>query len=136
MILEEAQIRVPIAREEDLITARRNANNVAAAIGFSERDLAAIAIAIAEVARNTIAYGGGGDILLVKTEKGDRRGITIIARDRGPGIPDIEAAMRDGFSTGKGLGFGLPSAKRLMDEFEIVSKLGQGTTVTMRKWAS
>src|SRR5436309_3447881 len=68
-------------------------------------------------------------------QRGSRRGVLVIARDQGPGIPDIERAMRDGYSTGKSLGLGLPGAKRLMDEFEIISEIGKGTTITMRKWA-
>jgi serine/threonine-protein kinase RsbT len=134
MVLHEAETRIRIDGEEDVITARRKGVELAATIGLAARDQAGIAIAIAEVARNIIDHARAGDIFVRTIESGGRRGIAIVAQDRGPGIPDIDAAMRDGFSTGKGLGLGLSSAQRLMDEFEIVSERDQGTTVTMRKW--
>ena len=93
-----------------------------------------IATAISEVARNIVVYANRGEIVLSAVQQGTRRGVLVIARDQGPGIPDIPRAMRDGFSTGKSLGLGLPGAKRLMDEFEIASEVGKGTTITMRKW--
>jgi serine/threonine-protein kinase RsbT len=134
MVLHEAETCIRIDGEEDVITARRKGVELAATIGLAARDQAGIAIAIAEVARNIIDHARAGDIFVRTIESGGRHGIAIVAQDRGPGIPDIDAAMRDGFSTGKGLGLGLSSAQRLMDEFEIVSERDQGTTVTMRKW--
>jgi serine/threonine-protein kinase RsbT len=94
-----------------------------------------IATAISEVARNIVLYAGQGEIVLRLTQKGRRRGLCVIARDKGPGIPDLASAMEDGHSTSGGLGLGLPGSKRLMDEFDIVSKVGEGTTITMIKWA-
>jgi serine/threonine-protein kinase RsbT len=94
-----------------------------------------IATAISELARNVVAYAGSGEILLELRGDGARRGIVVGARAAGPGIPDIEAALEDGFSTGQSLGLGLPGARRLMDEFAIVSAPGDGTTVTATKWA-
>jgi serine/threonine-protein kinase RsbT len=93
-----------------------------------------IATAISEVARNIVTYAGSGEIVLQVVQRGHRCGILIIARDRGPGIADIERTMADGYSTSRGLGLGLPGSKRLMDEFEIVSRVGKGTEITMTKW--
>lgn len=126
--------RVAIERDGDIITARQKGRDLAIEAGFSGSELTVIATAISEVARNIIVYAQRGEVTLSVAQKGGKRGIVVIAQDDGPGIPDIEQAMRDGFSTGKSLGLGLPGAKRLMDEFEIVSEVGKGTVVTMRKW--
>jgi len=128
------ETRVPIERDGDIIAARRKARELATHVGFSGSDLTLIATAISEVARNIVVYASHGEIALSAVQRGGQRGILVIARDEGPGIPDIERAMHDGFSTGKSLGLGLPGARRLMDEFEIVSEVGKGTTITMRKW--
>jgi serine/threonine-protein kinase RsbT len=125
---------VPINRDGDIVTARQKARELAKQVGFSGSDLTIIATAISEIARNIVVYAHRGEIVLSAAQRGTRRGVLVIARDHGPGIPDIERAMRDGFSTGKSLGLGLPGAKRLMDEFEIASEIGKGTTITMRKW--
>jgi serine/threonine-protein kinase RsbT len=125
---------VAVEREADIVTARQNGRGLAAGMGFSSTDQTMIALAISEIARNIISYAHHGTITLSSLEDRGRRGIEIIARDQGPGIPDIELAMRDGYSTGKSLGVGLPGARRVMDDFELVSAVGQGTTVTMRKW--
>jgi serine/threonine-protein kinase RsbT len=129
-----AETRVPVDRDADIVTARQKGRDLAMEIGFSGSDLTVVATAISEVARNIIAYADRGEIILSTLQQGGRLGIVVIARDDGPGIPDIEQAMRDGFSTGKSLGLGLPGAKRLMDEFEIMSEPGKGTIVTMKKW--
>ncbi|HWL18225.1 MAG TPA: anti-sigma regulatory factor [Bradyrhizobium sp.] len=126
--------RVAVSREADIVTARQLGRELAAKAGFVGSDLTLIATAISEVARNIISYAKTGEILLSLATKDGRQGLWVIARDDGPGIPDIDAAMRDGFSTGRSLGLGLPGARRLMDEFEIVSELGKGTTVSLRKW--
>jgi serine/threonine-protein kinase RsbT len=125
--------RVSIENETDVVAARQKGRELAAACGFSSTDQTLIALAISELARNIVTYAQRGEIIL-KTAFGARRGIEIVARDRGPGIPDVELALRDGYSTTKSLGLGLPGARRVMDEFEIDSKLGTGTTVTVRKW--
>jgi serine/threonine-protein kinase RsbT len=125
---------VPINRDGDIVAARQKARELAKQVGFSGSDLTIIATAISEIARNIVVYAHRGEIVLSAAQRGTRRGVLVIARDHGPGIPDIERAMRDGFSTGKSLGLGLPGAKRLMDEFEIASEIGKGTTITMRKW--
>jgi serine/threonine-protein kinase RsbT len=129
------EICIAIGQESDIVTARQKGREIAAGTGFSGSDLTVIATAISEVARNIVVYAERGEISLRRVQQGGRSGIQVIATDHGPGIPDIAMAMRDGFSTGKSLGLGLPGAKRLMDEFEIVSEVGRGTVVTMRKWA-
>ncbi len=130
----DGERRVRIERDSDVITARQQGREMALAAGLSGSDLTVVATAISEVARNIIAYADHGEIVLALAEQGGRRGISVTARDQGPGIADIEQAMQDGFSTGKSLGLGLPGAKRLMDEFEISSEVGQGVTIVMCKW--
>jgi serine/threonine-protein kinase RsbT len=131
-----AEAQVPIAHESDIVAARREGRAIAAQLGFSSGELALIATAISELARNIIIYAGSGEVLLGVTERSDgKRGIRITARDRGPGIANLDLALRDGYSTSKGLGLGLPGARRLMDEFAVETELGKGTTVTATKWA-
>lgn len=132
---------VPINNDTDIVIARREGRAMATPLGFSSGELALIATAISEVARNIVVYAQRGEIVLEVVEQapgaasgGRRKGIRVVARDQGPGIPDIERAMQDGFSTSKSLGLGLPGARRLMDDFHIVSTVGQGTTITMTKW--
>jgi serine/threonine-protein kinase RsbT len=128
------EARVRIARSGDIVSARQEGRALAAQLGFSPNELTLIATAISEVARNIIEYAKEGEIVLETVIQNPRRGLLIVARDNGPGIADVDRAMQDGYSSGKGLGLGLPGAKRLMDEFEIASEVGKGTTVTMRKW--
>lgn len=129
------KIRVPINHEGDIIAARQAGRELARDAGFSGSDLTIIATAISELARNILVYARRGEVVLDLVRNDGRRGIAVVAQDEGPGIPDIERAMCDGYSTGNSLGLGLPGAKRLMDEFDIVSAVGKGTTVTMKKWA-
>ncbi len=128
------EIRVPITHEADIVTARQSGRELAARVGFSGSQLTVIATAISEVARNIVNYAARGVIILELLQQETRQGILVVARDEGPGIPDVTLALQDGYSTGNSLGLGLPGARRLMDEFEIVSAPGCGTTVTMRKW--
>jgi serine/threonine-protein kinase RsbT len=125
---------ITVDRDSDIVAARQKGRDLAARVGFTGSDLTIIATAISEIARNIVVYAQRGEINLSIVEQAGKRGILVIARDRGPGIADIELAMRDGYSTGNSLGLGLPGAKRLMDDFEIVSTAAEGTTVTMRKW--
>jgi serine/threonine-protein kinase RsbT len=118
----------------DIVKARQQGRALATDLGFRSGDLTLIATAISEIARNILVYATRGEIALRPIQDGALRGILVIGRDEGPGIPDIDRAMQDGFSTGKSLGLGLPGAKRIMDEFDIVSEVGRGTTVTMKKW--
>jgi serine/threonine-protein kinase RsbT len=126
--------RIQIAHESDIVAARRASRDVAAPLGFSSGELAVIATAISEIARNIVVYAKRGEICLELVEKNGRRGIRVVAIDNGPGIRDVPLAMRDGYSTSRGLGLGLPGARRLMDEFEISSEPEKGTTITMVKW--
>jgi serine/threonine-protein kinase RsbT len=125
---------ISIDSEIDIVTARQKGREMAARMGFSSTELTLIATAISEVARNIVEYAKDGEIALSVAAQGDKRGIVVMACDNGPGIPDIKLAMQDGYSTGQSLGLGLPGAKRLMDEFEIVSEVGKGTKITMKKW--
>jgi serine/threonine-protein kinase RsbT len=129
------EISLRVDRDADVIMARQRGREMAAAAGISGSDLTLVATAISEIARNIIVYAQRGEIILKVATDGRRRGVVVIARDQGPGIADIDQAMRDGFSTGRSLGFGLPGARRLMDDFEIVSEPGKGVTVTMTKWS-
>lgn len=126
--------RVPIRSDADIVVARQEGRALAAKVGFLGSDLTVIATAISEVARNIVQYAREGEIVLLALNEAGKRGLLVVAQDQGPGIPDIEKAMQDGFSTGGSLGLGLPGARRLMDEFELNSKLGKGTTITMKKW--
>jgi serine/threonine-protein kinase RsbT len=125
---------VAITSDMDIVDARRRGSALAAELGFPRGDQTVIAAAISEIARNILMYASTGSIELHPMANGSRPGLVIVARDDGPGIRDVEQAMRDGYSTSGGLGLGLPGARRLMDEFEIVSSPGQGTIVTMKKW--
>ena len=127
------ELRIPIASEVDIVLARQQGRNLAAQLGASSGQMTLVATAISELARNIVQYAHQGEIVLSAVE-GSRPGIQVVARDQGPGIPDLELAMRDGYSTGGSLGLGLPGARRLMDEFAIDSQVGRGTTVSMRKW--
>lgn len=128
------ETRVPVRSELDILTARHRGRELAEQSGFSGTDLTLIATAISEVARNIVEYAGTGEIVISVLSNGDRFGMVVVAADKGPGISDIPQALEDGYSTSKSLGLGLPGARRLMDEFEIVSEPGRGTTVTMKKW--
>ena len=130
----EDEIRIPINADEDLVAARAQARAMADRLGFPRPDPTLIATAVSEVARNIVMHATRGEIVLKPCEDGVRYGLVVMAIDQGPGIRDIEAAVRDDYSARGGLGLGLPGARRLMDEFEIESDAGTGTTVTMRKW--
>ena len=127
-------IQVPISSDQDIVVARQKGRALATALGFSSGDVILIATAISELARNIVSYAKHGEILVKPIHDSSCQGIMVVARDEGPGIPDIKQALRDGFSTSGSLGLGLPGVRRLMDEFEIVSKAGGGTTVTVKRW--
>jgi serine/threonine-protein kinase RsbT len=130
----EDEVRVAIVSDADLVTARAEARAMAERLGFPRPDPTLIATAISEVGRNIVVHVGRGEIVLKPFEDADRYGVVVIARDEGPGIRDVEAALRDDYSGRGGLGLGLPGARRLMDDFELTSDAETGTTVTMRKW--
>jgi len=124
---------LPIRAEIDVVTARRRVRDLAAQLGFSLVDQTKVVTAASELARNTIIHGGGG-LMVAETLNGPRTGLRLTFEDNGPGISDIELALRDGFTTGSGLGLGLGGAKRLASEFQIASRVGQGTKVTITRW--
>jgi serine/threonine-protein kinase RsbT len=128
------EVRVVIAEDADLVTARGEARAMAERLGFPRPDPTLIATAISEIARNIVVHSGSGEIVLKPFEDASRYGLVVIATDHGPGIRDVEAALRDDYSGRGGLGLGLPGARRLMDEFDVVSDAETGTTVTMKKW--
>jgi len=128
------ELRVAIASDADVVSARREARALAGELNFTSTDVTLLATAISEVARNITTYAGEGEIVLSVVHRDDRSGIRVEARDEGPGIRDVERAMEDGYSTGTGMGLGLPGARRLTDEFSIDSRPGRGTTVVMVKW--
>jgi serine/threonine-protein kinase RsbT len=128
------EIRVAINADQDIVSARQKGRVMANEIGFSSGDATLIATAISELARNIVAYASKGRIMLKVVNGLNRQGISVTASDDGPGILDVDQALRDGFSTSGSLGLGLPGVRRLMDEFEITSQPGQGTTVVVKKW--
>jgi serine/threonine-protein kinase RsbT len=127
-------IRVPIADDGDLVAARGEGRALAGRLGFSRTDATLIATAISEVGRNILVHAGEGEIELRPAREGNRTGLVVVARDQGPGIRDVAAALRDGYGTKNGLGLGLPGSRRIMDDFRIDTEVGKGTTVAMCKW--
>jgi serine/threonine-protein kinase RsbT len=127
-------VRVAIESDSDVVTARQEARAMGAALGFSSTDLTLLATAISEVARNITAYAGSGEVSLRVLRARGRDGIEVVAADEGPGIADVELALQDGFTTGSGLGLGLPGARRLVDEFDLDTAPGRGTRVRLVKW--
>jgi len=125
---------VDIVNDDDVIAARQKCRMLAAEIGFSPTEQAMLAAAITELARNIVDYAGRGEVVLQAIEDAGRRGVTVIARDSGPGIPNIKEALQASYSVAGGLGLGLRGVKGLMDSLEIISVPGKGTTVTARKW--
>ncbi len=129
-------VRVPVSRDADVVIARQKGREIAALVGFSATDQTLIATAISEVTRNIVKFAERGEVVISMISAGARRGVSVIARDVGAGIQDTEQAMQDGFSTYDGFGLGLPGTKRLMDQFDLDSVPGEGTTITMEKWLS
>lgn len=127
-------VRIAINAEMDIAKAILQAGRVCADLGFGPGDQSRVATAVSELARNIHKYAGAGHVVIGPIEHKGRRGIEIVAEDKGPGIADLELAMSDHFSSGGTLGLGLPGVRRMMDEFEVESAPGQGTRVTGRKW--
>ena len=130
----ENESSIKIVSEWDIVAARQLGRNLAKELGFGTVDQARITTAISELARNIYLYAGKGEIRFELVNKFDKKGLKIIAVDHGPGIQDIRRAMEDGFSTSGGLGAGLPGVKRLMDDFDLITSLGEGTTIWVVKW--
>jgi len=125
-----------LERDEHIVIVRQTVRQRAVELGFSLVDQTKIVTAASELARNTIQHGGGGEARIEVVNDGARRGLRLTFDDHGPGIPDIALAMRDGYTTAGGLGLGLSGAKRLSNEFSIVSAVGQGTSITITRWKS
>jgi serine/threonine-protein kinase RsbT len=123
-----------IESEADIVTARKAVRQAAIALGFGITDVTRIVTAASELTRNIYQYAGSGIMRWRSLDKGTSIGLELTFEDQGPGIPDVEKAMEMGFTTGNGLGLGLPGAKRLMDEMTVLTEVGQGTTVVVRKW--
>jgi serine/threonine-protein kinase RsbT len=136
MTVPAGPITVAIVSDGDIVRARQSGRELAAQVGCTATDATLVATAISEVARNILDHAGGGEVMISACGREGQRGIEVTARDEGPGIANIDRAMQDGYSTGAGLGLGLPGARRLMDDFEIVSEVGAGTTVVLRKWCT
>ena len=131
-VMEE--VCVAVASDQDIVSARMRGRTMALQLGFRATDATLIATAISELARNILLYAKCGEIVITPVERGELRGLAVVARDDGPGITDATRAMEDGYSTSGRLGLGLPGVRRLMDEFELRSRTGHGTTVTVKKW--
>jgi serine/threonine-protein kinase RsbT len=132
----ELEERIAIDSDADVVIARGRARELAAGLELSSTDQTLLATAISEVARNITTYAQRGEVLLSLVRAPDgRRGVKVVARDQGPGIADLDLAMQDGYTSGTGMGLGLPGARRLVDEFDIETAPSEGTTVTLVKWS-
>jgi serine/threonine-protein kinase RsbT len=129
-----SSVVLPIRSPEDIVRVRQVTRENAVAQGFSLVDQTKLVTAASELARNTLEYGGGGDVEIARLDESPRKGVRLTFIDQGPGIPDVEAALRDGFTTGGGLGLGLGGARRLCNEFSIDSTPGKGTRVLIGRW--
>ncbi|HEY2956561.1 MAG TPA: anti-sigma regulatory factor [Candidatus Eisenbacteria bacterium] len=128
------ETRITVESDTDIVTARMRGRAMAVTLGFPPATATLVATAISELARNILLYAKRGEVALTPVENGTRRGLVVEARDQGPGIRDVEEALRDGYSTSGRLGLGLPGVRRLMDEFTVRSAVNQGTIVTVKKW--
>ncbi|MBO0811635.1 MAG: sigma-70 family RNA polymerase sigma factor [Microlunatus sp.] len=133
---DQDKLRIPITADADIVAARQAVREIAAQLGMPKVEVTTVATAVSEVVRNIVQFASHGEVVVDLVEDAGRRGLRVTARDVGPGIPDVAAAMQDGFSSSRGLGIGLPGAQRLTDQFTVDSVVGQGTTVTMIKWHS
>lgn len=130
----EGSETMPVANSDDVVRVRQAVRSNAVTIGLSLVDQTKIITAASEIARNTVDYGGGGTLLIEILREGPRRGLKLTFADQGPGIPDLDRALTDGYTTGNGLGLGLSGAKRLCNEFAVKSTPGSGTIVTLARW--
>jgi serine/threonine-protein kinase RsbT len=136
MSIGTARATLPVRSDVDLMAVREAARGAAAAAGFSLVNQTKLVTAVSELARNAVVHGGGGEVLIDSVQQGTLRGVRLVVSDRGPGIADIDQALTDGHTTGRGLGLGLGGARRLVDEFSIESAPGEGTTVAVAMWAT
>jgi serine/threonine-protein kinase RsbT len=133
-VIVDKSEKLPVRQSEDVVRVRQAVRTSAVAMGFSLVDQTKVITAASEIARNTLDYGGGGEMIIDQVRAGLRRGLRLVFSDKGPGIVDMKKALEDGYTTGNGLGLGLSGAKRLSNEFSIESVVGQGTTVTLVRW--
>jgi len=126
--------RIAVDSDQDVVRVRQLVRTVAVAVKLSLVDQTKLVTAASELARNTLVYGGGGEVKIARVDNGRRQGIQIVFADEGPGIVDLDLALTDGYTTGGGLGLGLSGARRLVDEFSIDTAVGRGTTITVTKW--
>jgi serine/threonine-protein kinase RsbT len=133
-VLTEKHEAVPIVADDDIVRVRQRVRDWAVGLGFSLVDQTKLVTAASELARNTLEHGKGGEVRVEWVENPPRRGLRLVFEDRGPGIPDVELALKEGYTTGGGLGLGLGGAKRLVNEFQIDSTPGQGTRVVAVRW--
>jgi serine/threonine-protein kinase RsbT len=129
-----AMERLEVRSDQDVVRVRQLVRSLAVAVKLSLVDQTKLVTAASELARNTLVYGGGGAVSAGRVDNGRRRGIRIVFADQGPGIPDLDLALTDGYTTGGGMGLGLSGARRLVDEFDIETAVGQGTTISVIKW--
>jgi serine/threonine-protein kinase RsbT len=134
MSAPDDEVRIEVASDADIVPARARGRALASELGFSRTDATLVATAISEIARNIVVHAGRGEIELKAAYEPGRRGVVVVARDQGPGIRDVDAALREGFGTRGGLGLGLPGVRRIMDQFSIETGRHRGTTVTMHMW--
>lgn len=130
----ERESTFPLQTDYDVVTARRAVRDWAREMGLTVLDLTKVVTAASELARNTLIHGGGGMMRLQHVRHSHREGLRLTFEDNGPGIPDQELAMKDGYTSGHGMGIGLPGAKRLVNEFDLSSRPGEGTSVTVVRW--
>jgi serine/threonine-protein kinase RsbT len=126
--------RLEVTTDQDVVRVRQLVRTVAVAVKLSLVDQTKVVTAASELARNTLVYGGGGTVRVDRVENGRRSGVQIVFTDQGPGIADLDLALTDGYTTGGGLGLGLSGARRLVDEFDIDTEVGKGTSITVTKW--
>ncbi len=128
------ELTLPLRGDHDIAASRQLVRRLSQELGFSLVDQTKLVTATSELARNTVKYGGGGEMRAESMQRGKQVGLRVSFVDQGPGIPDVDQAMKDGWSTGQGLGLGLSGAKRLVNDFEIDTKVGEGTRVTITRW--
>jgi serine/threonine-protein kinase RsbT len=132
--MDSAQVEVPLLSEQDVVVARQLVRKKAQESGMSLVDQTKLVTAASELARNTVIYGGGGKMTLESLVNSGRRGLRLAFKDQGPGIPNLDLALKDGWTSGNGLGMGLSGSRRLVNEFDLVTKVGEGTCVTIAHW--
>ncbi len=130
----ETSGRMPLRTEQDIVMSRQAVRRLTQELKFSLVDQTKMVTAASELSRNTVVYGGGGEMRWELVEQGIRRGLRLAFEDQGPGIPDLDLALTDGWTSGKGMGMGLSGSRRLVNDFEIKTAVGQGTCVTITRW--